>query len=220
MTIIDVQTVLTTVGFSTKGIDGLAGPNTYQAVEAFQKSKGLKADGVLRWETLKALFPAYPWSPVLSLRAMEIACTQVGVREEDGANNGLMVDVYQRAVGISVGDSYCMAFVVWCYDQAADSLGVANPLIRTGGCLDQLARVNKSLVEQQPQVGDIGIIDEGQGHGHTFIVTMLLSAELVSTVEANTNDNGSSNGNGDYFRTRSIKQAKAYIRASLTGSLN
>ena len=41
----DVQRALKNAGFDIGNIDGKIGPKTKKAIEAFQKSKGLKADG-------------------------------------------------------------------------------------------------------------------------------------------------------------------------------
>jgi hypothetical protein len=53
--IIEIQKILQAGGFYTGPIDGDLGPNTMNAVAAFQKSKGLASDGYLTVETVKAL---------------------------------------------------------------------------------------------------------------------------------------------------------------------
>lgn len=217
LSIKDVQQALKNLGFDPKGIDGIAGPNTYSAVKALQQKHGLLEDGIIDWEVLIILFPSYPWSVILAERAMQIMCTQVGVREETGPNNGIEVRAYLKAVNLGPGYSYCMALVVWSFDQAAKSLNTVNPLVRTGGCLDQLKRTFCPVILSKdytdPRPGDIGILDLGEGHGHTYMVISGAGA-VVNTVEGNTNDDGSSNGNGDYFRQRQIKSAKAFIRVN------
>ncbi|OHR68550.1 hypothetical protein HMPREF3291_08935 [Bacillus sp. HMSC76G11] len=50
-----LQQLLTSKGFSTKGIDGIFGNNTDKAVRTFQKSKKLTADGIVGPNTRKAL---------------------------------------------------------------------------------------------------------------------------------------------------------------------
>lgn len=50
-----LQQILTDKGYRTKGIDGIFGPATEAAVKQFQKSKKLKADGVVGLNTKKAL---------------------------------------------------------------------------------------------------------------------------------------------------------------------
>lgn len=50
-----LQQLLTSKGFNTKGIDGIFGNNTDKAVRSFQKSKKLTADGIVGPNTRKAL---------------------------------------------------------------------------------------------------------------------------------------------------------------------
>lgn len=213
MNIQDVQQELKAQGYYPGPIDGIAGTLTYAAVKEFQLRTGMHADGVLDMPTLYALFPSFAWSDQLPVLAMQIACFQVGVREQ-GDNRGLMVQAYQASVGIDAGQSYCMAFVYWCYDQAAKRLAVPNPLYRTGSVLEQLAE-RKEFAVAAPyaaQAGDVGIIKLSDTHGHCFIVRGPGSPGEVLTVEGNTNDDGSANGNGDYFRERQIMKISAFLR--------
>ena len=222
MNIKDIQVALTMQGFDTKGIDGVAGANTYAAVRAFQEAHGFKADGILNWATLQAILPDFVWSDKLNERALQIACLLEGIREEKGPNDGVMVNAFQKDVGIDPGSSWCMAMVYWCYDEAAHSLGVKNPLAATGGCLEQLRRTKCRVIPADqytdPQPGDIGIIDLKKvapgfdGPGHTFFVIIANDPGIVKTVEGNTNIDGSSNGNGTYRRERVILHIRAFIR--------
>lgn len=210
LSIKDVQASLQSLGFDPKGIDGIAGPNTYNAVRGLQQAHGMLVDGVIDWEVLQVLFPAYVWSDHLGIRAMQIACTQVGIREATGNNDGLMIGAYLKAVGLGQRYSYCMAFDVWNVDQAARGLNIANPLKRTGGVMDQWQswKGKKVLKGGTFMPGDIFILNTGKGHGHTgFIIQASNVQNIFDTVEGNTDDNGSSNGTGDFFRTRSTTSA-------------
>ncbi|PVA09912.1 lytic murein transglycosylase [Pelagivirga sediminicola] len=51
----DIQTRLQSRGFAVQKIDGIIGPNTIDAIRAFQQSAGLRADGYPSQELLKAL---------------------------------------------------------------------------------------------------------------------------------------------------------------------
>jgi hypothetical protein len=51
----ELQHRLTSLGYNTKGIDGIFGPNTEKAVRQFQKSHGLVVDGIVGPATKKAL---------------------------------------------------------------------------------------------------------------------------------------------------------------------
>jgi peptidoglycan hydrolase-like protein with peptidoglycan-binding domain len=50
-----LQVALTSLGYSTKGTDGIFGPATEAAVKKFQTAKKIKADGVVGPATQKAL---------------------------------------------------------------------------------------------------------------------------------------------------------------------
>lgn len=51
----ELQTDLTKLGYSTSGVDGIFGNNTYSALLAFQKSQGIEADGIAGPETKSRL---------------------------------------------------------------------------------------------------------------------------------------------------------------------
>ena len=58
-----IQAKLTSLGFDPKGIDGIFGTNTYNAVVSFQKDRNVTggADGIVGKNTWKSLFGAeYP----------------------------------------------------------------------------------------------------------------------------------------------------------------
>lgn len=213
MNIKRVQSELNARGFGPLNVDGIAGAKTYAAVKAFQGANKLNPDGLVGPETLAELFPAAELqnlSGSLAIRAMQIAQSKEGVREQTGNNDGPEVEAYLKAVGLGKGYSWCMAFVVWCYDQAAQQLGVKNPLVRTGGCMKQWNETTCKKTSD-PQVGDIFIMDLGKGAGHTGIVTQV-RGEVVDTIEGNTNSNGSANGDGVYIRSRNVSRIKGFIR--------
>ena len=51
----EMQRLLTRRGFNTEGVDGIIGPNTIQAIRAFQSSVGMVPDGYASYEILKRL---------------------------------------------------------------------------------------------------------------------------------------------------------------------
>jgi hypothetical protein len=216
-------------GTEPLGVDGEFGANTQAAVELFQArhtnahGAPLDIDGKVGSDTWGALFggdtvPNSDDAPAASgilAAVLDTASKEVGVLEEPpGSNGGKRVEEYQRAVGISKGDAWCVAFVYWCFKQTAAGLGVANPMekeCRTGGVLDLWNRARraskvKTIATQaaldNPAVlkpGLVFIIETGGGNGHTGIVSRIVGNRL-ETIEGNTNDGGSREGIGVFRR--------------------
>lgn len=222
MNIKRVQQELNTKGYGPLQVDGIAGAKTYAAVKEFQKDSGLTPDGFVGPMTLAKLFPVeQPQAKTLALRALEIARTKIGVRELTGNNDGPEVEAYLKCVGLGKGFSWCMAFVVYCFQEAAKQLGVKCPLIATGGCMDQWRHMLHAagvVTIKNPQAGDarpgdIFIIDLGNDKGHTGIIEDYATVHgEAPTVEGNTNDNGSANGDGVYERSRVVAKLAGLIR--------
>jgi peptidoglycan hydrolase-like protein with peptidoglycan-binding domain len=74
----ELQTLLKAAGFDPKGIDGIFGPNTDKAVRAYQKSKGLKVDGIVGPMTWGALHPKAPDVSTEPGGFVSYAASQVG----------------------------------------------------------------------------------------------------------------------------------------------
>jgi membrane-bound lytic murein transglycosylase B len=51
----EMQQRLTRAGFDTQGVDGKIGPNTLEAVRAFQRANGMAPDGYASLSLLKKL---------------------------------------------------------------------------------------------------------------------------------------------------------------------
>ena len=146
---------------------------------------------------------------------IEVAKSQVGVQEiPRGSNWGEPVKTYLAAVGVKFPASWCMAFVYWCAQRAAEKQGKVNVLLKTGGVLAQWNKVGKQYRHLVPAVGDVFIMDFGGGLGHTGIVTAIYG-DKMTTIEGNTNDTGSREGYEVCFRERSIKKCKGFIRTGL-----
>lgn len=147
----------------------------------------------------------------LSNDAVAVAITQIGQQEHPiGSNWGHPVQDYLASVGIHFDASWCMAFVYWCFERAAEHSYIGNPLRKTGGVMDAWNNAGVRRVFD-PQPGDIMIIDEGHGLGHTGIVESA-DPTVVHTIEGNTNDTGSREGYEVIRRIRLRKNIKGYIR--------
>jgi len=197
----------------------------FQACNVDAAGHPLVVDGEVGMYTWGCLFPAPAPVPegvpsALMLQALAVAGTQDGQRETPGRpNRGPMVDLYLQRAGLDPskggpeGYPWCMAFVYWCFDTAAQSLKVPNPVPRTAGCVDHWDLAAKKGIPEiraadayaRPSLvkpGLVFVLDFGGGHGHTGFVEKLLPGGVLSTIEGNTNDTGSSNGIGVFRLTR------------------
>jgi len=195
-----------------------------QNVDAIDRP--LTIDGEVGMYTWGNLFPSMMSQPSsepspLMLQALAMAITQGGQLESPlGSNRGPMVDQYLISVGIdpTVGKPesryWCMAFVFWCFEAAAKSIGTSNPLPRTAGCLHhwnlsktipKAVRITNKNAYEHPELikpGLVFILDLGQGLGHTGIVEKLLPGGILATIEGNTNTAGNRNGIGVFQSIR------------------
>ena len=204
--------------------NGNFGDSTEAVVKQFQKQAQLLPDGVVGELTWERLFTeateVKPHSNILRLRALEIADTQLFVREKTGKNDGVEVESYLKAVGLGKGYAWCMAFVFWLFLRASTELKIANPVPKTAGVLDCYAKAKKLgyvIPHDDVQAGDQFIMDFGKGAGHTGLVTEVKSATHVYTVEGNTSADPSyaaadREGNGVFERNRSKSSILAFIR--------
>jgi hypothetical protein len=132
---------------------------------------------------------------MLGSKALEIAISKLGVHEDPpGSNSGLEINKYLANVGLPPNNCWCMAFVFTCFAEAANTLGVPNPLFKTGSCMVQ-KNMRKANIVTVPQPGDIFILDLGEGKGHTGLVKDVnIASGRFNTVEGNSNTNGSRDG--------------------------
>jgi hypothetical protein len=147
--------------------------------------------------------------------ALEVAVSQLGVHEQPkGSNRGPQVDEYIKSVGLDPAGKYpwCMAFLYWCFLQAAERMGRLTPLYKTGGVLEQWRMRKDKYRVTSPQPGDIGIMDFGKGVGHVVIVLKVNDNGIVDTIEGNTNDDGSREGYEVCKRVRQQSKMLGYLR--------
>lgn len=156
--------------------------------------------------------------------ALTVAQSQLGVREHPpGSNRGPEVDEYLKGVGLNPagngkqGYAWCAAFVYYCYARAAEHLQIANPAVKTAGSLMQwngarrrgLRRISAVTAQRAPGViepGMVFVMDFGGGKGHTGVVESVDAGKgTITTIEGNTNDEGSREGYEVARRVRPIK---------------
>lgn len=145
----------------------------------------------------------------LCAKAVAIAETQVGVREER-RNRGRVVDQYSIDIGRdpTKADPWCCIFVCAMFKRAANALGVKCPVPMTAGCWTIDEKSPKAVKTRTPVPGAIFLTN---GHKHTGIVTAVHDNGTVSCLEGNTSAGGSPEGDGVYARTRRVNEIELYL---------
>jgi len=136
----------------------------------------------------------------------EIYDAEVGVREYGGSNRGLSVEMYLKSVNLEPSYAWCAAFVSWCYQYA----GVDTP---KSGWVPDYAMTCKRIYHRNrfekrtPQQGDVFLIwyPKRNRPAHMGFIDKW-GDKWITTVEGNTNDSGSREGNGVYKKRRLKKQ--------------
>ena len=202
------------------GADGIFGNDTKKAVEAFQQSVGIKVDGEVGNDTRDMMVwvdtgrpdpVAGGGSAPLQLLSLKKAISQLGVVEVPrNSNRGKDVEKYLASIGLGGGYAWCMSYVYWCVNEAANELNVPNPLHKTGGVMMQWQQ-RRVLQSKHPLAGDIFIMDYGKGRGHCGFVEKL-DGQYIHTIEGNTNYDGSREGDGVYRRRRLISSCIGFLR--------
>lgn len=139
------------------------------------------------------------------------AQSQMNVQEWPQKNNkGPGVKKYLNSVGLGEGYAWCMAFVYWCVQEVCNDYKVTNPLLKTGGVLNQW-NSRAGLHVSTPQPGDVFIMDFGKGLGHCGFV-IEVKGDSVVTIEGNTNDEASREGYIVSQKKRKISSIKGFLR--------
>src|SRR4030095_5141844 len=219
-----------TAGTST-GIDGDFGPATEQAVKNFQKAKGLPQSGIVNQQMFDSLCEPMSMgyeNPLTasSLRALvaqaakqHLKNTPFELNYDNNTNMGPWVRSYMN---MNEGNEWfwCMGFVQAVIDQAASTLNkdfrTLMPLTFScdvvamhglnNGFLSRFTdvRVDPGIVEP----GDLFLLQKTEFDWiHTGII-INVTANTFETIEGNTNEGGSKNGNGVYKRIRNFRSSK------------
>lgn len=145
----------------------------------------------------------------LSLTALEVAVSQLGVHEQGGNNTGPEVDQYLASVGLNPGYAWCASFLYWCFRQAiqrrpidlapgVDYFPPPNPCPRTGSALKLWKLSDMAWRDSNPAPGAVYVLDHGKGVGHAGIVETADSTGVLTEISGNTNAAGSREGNCVY----------------------
>jgi CHAP domain/Putative peptidoglycan binding domain len=228
-----IQNRLVAVGCGPLQIDGQFGAETFAAVEHFQarsvdnNGMPLVIDGKVGPTTWSVLFGNATVPPVTSTtspmltQVLVVAAGEIGIMEVPlGSNRGPKVDIYVSTTGLdpASGPAWCACFVYWCFFTACNSLSIPNPCVRTAGVLDHWALANSvpsarrilpAEAQAQPSLivpGTLFLLRTSSTTGHMGFIQAVQGNQLT-TVEGNTNTNGSREGTGVFqHTTRTIGQ--------------
>lgn len=163
---------------------------------------------------------------------VDIAVSQIGIREEGGNNNGAQIREYQQATWLKPDSwAWCAAFVDWCLrewlhtsDEACKALGLdsakeieawRNKDASAFGAIKwgQSKGLYITDEKEQAKAGDLVVFDFS--HIGIVIEDQLPGKDYIVTVEGNTNGKGerdSVSGDGVWRKERKTSLVKNYIR--------
>ena len=151
-------------------------------------------------------------------RVLTVAYAFQNWTESGKDNHGQAVEIFLKFVWLKAGQPWCAAFVSYvgwygCYNHVTKKS--TWPVPRTGGCavLGDYAKQH-ALLERTPEVGDVFLIwfPALNRFAHTGFITQVHPDGSCTTLEGNTNTDGSRNGWGVFERTRTFKSADRFVR--------
>lgn len=138
----------------------------------------------------------------------------LGVREKSGRNDGPEVEKFLKNVGLGPGYPWCAAFVKTCLLEAGikSASRINGMALSTENKSHFIYRARKHLGEPEP--GDVFTIwYSSLGRiGHTGFFHKKINSSFFETVEGNTNDAGSREGDGVYRKKRSYNATYSISR--------
>lgn len=141
--------------------------------------------------------------------AIDIARSQVGYHEGRNTSGWDNIQKYSEQLpGFtwSDGQPWCATFVQWCLWQVGTSVA---PGAKSAGCAQSVAAYKKaSRFTEYPGIG-FQVFFGPNGGTHTGIVYKY-DDTYIYTIEGNTNDNGSPEGDGVYLKQRLRKVDYVY----------
>ena len=135
--------------------------------------------------------------------------SQIGIREASGQNDGFDVEKYLASTGLGKGYAWCAAFVNWNFKQIGVQT-VKSPAWSPSWFPEDkiIYQPSTHTLNAFPQSGDVfGIYFNSKGRiAHVGFVDQWPGGQFAITVEGNTNDAGSREGDGVYRKKRIKRQ--------------
>lgn len=144
---------------------------------------------------------------------------QVGVKEATGHNDGIQVEQYLKSTGNVRGQSWCAAFVHWCFLQCGITIPT-NGMAASCQNKKNLVMFNRRMLKE-PKPGDVLTLysfTEKRIH-HTGFYREYYNSKVYVSVEGNTSGNGvvpgsssDVDGQGVYKKLRSYNATYSISR--------
>lgn len=155
--------------------------------------------------------PPNPLKGELIEHVAVIYSSQVGIREKTNNNDGREVEMYLASAGLTKGQPWCAAFVTWTYKNAGVKALVSgySPAWFPAGKV-----IWKNQKGQQPNRADVfGLWFANKGRiAHVGFIDKWDEGNYAVTVEGNTNEGGSRDGDGVYRKRRLKRQIHVISR--------
>ena len=134
--------------------------------------------------------------------------SQLGVREKTGRNDGERVEAYLKTTGLGKGYPWCGAFVNWVFIQAGVRPRAASPA-QARSWFPKERLVERHAARQ----GDLfSLYYNSLGRiGHVGFIDQVGESSYI-TVEGNTNEAGSREGQGVYRKRRMKRSVYSVAR--------
>lgn len=142
----------------------------------------------------------------------DVYLSQLGVHEKTGHNDGKDVEKYLRSVGLGKGYAWCAAFVRWCFDSAGIKTTINGAAASAHNPKNLVCYKHSQL--KTPEPGDVFTLwYNALGRiGHTGFYHKRVNATVYESVEGNTNEAGSREGDGVYKKYRSFNATHSINR--------
>lgn len=165
--------------------------------------------------TLLLSIGTYAQCSVLRENVIATYRSEIGVREATGHNDGDRVELYLASCNRHKGDAWCAAFVNWTLEENSCSRAESGWSPSWHPKSKLIYRPSANIYKSQPQPGDVfGIWFSKLGRlAHTGFIDQW-GDDIVITVEGNTNEAGSREGDGVYRKrrpTRTIHSVSNWI---------
>lgn len=135
---------------------------------------------------------------------IDTALSQVGVREATGHNDGAAVEKYLKVCKLGKGYAWCAAFLAWDFEVNKV------PALKTAWGPSWFPKNKTTLHPVIALPGDVFGLWIGERIAHVgFIYKWPLNGKTVITIEGNTNQAGSREGDGVYVKRRLVRQIYA-----------